>query len=117
MHLCLNGLAQPHFKARTIRSAQRQFGPVLQHEREVAVRERAKLADARGVDRRGAMDAYEPLRVEALEQLGDARSIEMTFGSGVQVEVHPRGLNPVHIVDIEEGDAAVGLERDAFQVA
>src|SRR5206468_7501000 len=92
-------LTQPRFEVRPMRAAEGQLGTVLQDQREVAMRERAKLANPRRVDGRGAVDPDEAPRIEALQHLRQARSVQVLSRTAVQIDVHTSRLNPVHVVD------------------
>src|SRR5687768_11146807 len=65
----LERLLEPLLEVCAVSATHDQFGAILQEHRVVAMAARLELCDPVGVDRRGPVHAYEPLAIEALEQM------------------------------------------------
>src|SRR5205085_10738051 len=81
------------------------------------VEEGLDLLDALDVHEGEAMDAEETVRVELRLEPRHRLADEVLLAPAVEPQVVARRLHPVDLVDLDEHEAAAGLDEEALHVA
>ncbi len=90
---------------------------VVEHDNRVTTEPGLNLFDALDVDDGGAMDAAEASRVQLRLKCRHRFPDEMSDAAGMQADVVVFGFDPINVIRLEQNDAAIRFDRDAFDVS